>query len=111
MVIRLIFWCLPALILLGGCAGLPAAPSAPTASPTPTITPYPTRDPTYDEGGQFCPPPRAWYEYIVRPGDTIRSLAEKTNSTVTQLAAANCLQNPRLIYVGQLFYVPRRIRD
>jgi LysM repeat protein len=48
---------------------------------------------------------------VVQPGDTIRSLAERSSSTVAQLAAANCLQNPRLIYAGQLFYVPRRIRE
>lgn len=62
-----------------------------------------------DDGGEFCPPPRAWYVYIVQPGDTIRELAERTNSTVSLLAAANCLQNPRMIMAGERFYVPREL--
>jgi hypothetical protein len=71
-------------------------------------TPQPRYQPE-DDGGLFCPPPPGWYEHIIRPGDTIRSLAEETNSSVSTLAAANCLQNPRMLSAGQRFYVPRRI--
>jgi len=57
----------------------------------------------------FCPPPPGWYEYRVRAGDTIQSLAERTNSTVQELSAANCLNNPRALTGGMLFWVPQRI--
>ncbi|HLU11578.1 MAG TPA: LysM domain-containing protein [Oceanobacillus sp.] len=95
------------ILLLCGCA----TAQSPTPTLTPTATPVPIRYQSYDEGGQFCPQPRSWYEYVIRPGDTIRSLAERTSSTVSQLAAANCLQNPRMLYAGQVFYLPRRLDD
>lgn len=111
MVRKWMRWWLPVLIIVGGCAALPSPTDTPPPSANPTITLYPTRYQPHDDGGQFCPPPRAWYEYVIRPGDTIQSLAERTSSTVARLSAANCLQNPRLLTTGQLFYVPRRIRD
>ncbi len=90
------------LVALTGCRTLP------TPSPA-TRTPVPEVFQPEDDGGEFCPPPRAWYVYVVQPGDTIRELADRTNSTVNLLAAANCLQNPRMLAAGQRFYVPREL--
>jgi hypothetical protein len=92
-------------LLIGGCA---------TSESTPT--PFPTATNTLDlyraanpEDEDFCPPPNGWFEYIIRPGDTIQSLARQTNSNVGELATANCLNNPRTITVGTRFYVPQRL--
>ncbi|MBE0690490.1 MAG: LysM peptidoglycan-binding domain-containing protein, partial [Anaerolineae bacterium] len=40
-------------------------------------------------------------EYVVQRGDTLRSIARAFSMTVDQLAAANNLTNPNLIYYGQ----------
>jgi LysM repeat protein len=60
------------------------------------------------EDDAFCPPPPNWYTYIAQSGDTLRSLAERTSSSVSELATANCLQNPRALHSGQVIYLPRR---
>lgn len=39
--------------------------------------------------------------YTVQSGDTLSGIAEKFNTTYTQLASINKLSNPNLIYVGQ----------
>ncbi len=85
-----------ALCLLAACS--------PAPTPTPTPSPYPTDLPT----DVFCPQPPNWYSYITQPGDSIRSLADRTGSTFNELAFANCLNNPRgILYSGQVFYLPR----
>jgi LysM repeat protein len=48
-----------------------------------------------------------WIAYRAQAGDTLGSLATRTGSTISILAAANCLTNVNLIEVGQLIYVPR----
>jgi hypothetical protein len=58
---------------------------------------------------EFCPPPNGWFAYVVQPGDTLAALAERTSSTLAELAAANCVNNPRQITVGTTVYVPQRI--
>jgi LysM repeat protein len=69
-------------------------PALPTA--TVLATPIPT----------LCGPPFGWTIYIVRPGDTLASIARATGTTVAQLMLANCLVSDR-IYAGQRLYVPR----
>ena len=44
--------------------------------------------------------------YIVKPGDTLQSIAARFNTTVQALMSANNLTNPDLIYVGQKLRVP-----
>ena len=85
------------LLIASACA-------TPTPAPTPTLTPYPTDPPT----DVFCPQPSNWIAYVVKPGDTIRSLAERTSSAVGVLELANCLNNPSgALRAGQVFYLPR----
>ena len=48
-----------------------------------------------------------WPTYVVRPGDTLFTIAQRTGSTVAELMTANCLTNPNIIYAGQRLYVPR----
>lgn len=39
-------------------------------------------------------------EYVIRDGDTLSEIAERYNVDVNELAAANDIENPRVIYIG-----------
>lgn len=44
--------------------------------------------------------------YVVRPGDTLSSIATRHGTTVAALVQANRLANPNLIRIGQLLQIP-----
>jgi hypothetical protein len=82
----------------------------------PTVYLPPTYQPAYpptaqqapgslSPGGQ-CIVPNGWVAYTVQPGDTLAVIAASFGLTADQLAQANCLQNPDLIYEGQIVAVP-----
>jgi len=50
-----------------------------------------------------------WFEYTVVRGDTLFSIAQRSDSSVEELAAGNCLDEPTQIAVGQRLYVPNPI--
>lgn len=76
-------------------------------TPTPTPTDVALTNPTQAPPTVVnCVPQTNWPVYVVVPGDTLSRIAERTRSTTAQLAQANCLANPGLIYVGQRLYVP-----
>jgi len=75
----------------------------PTPTPTGIALPNPTQAPPTVVN---CFPQTAWPVYTVVPGDTLSRIAERSGATTAQLATANCLSNPGLIYVGQRLYVP-----
>lgn len=52
-----------------------------------------------------CFPPFNWSRYIVRPGDTLSSIAVRYSISVYTLMRANCLSTT-FIYYGQVLYVP-----
>ena len=52
-----------------------------------------------------CGPPPGWVQYIVQPGDTLNSLAARTNTTVYAIAQASCLTR-NVIHVGQVVWLP-----
>jgi LysM repeat protein len=52
-----------------------------------------------------CGAPSGWVVYIVQPGDTLFNIAQRVNSSVSQLKYANCLTSDN-IRVGQKLYVP-----
>lgn len=54
-----------------------------------------------------CAQPTGWLPYTVVAGDTLGVLAISTFTSVAELATANCVTNPDLIYVGQTLYIPR----
>ena len=52
-----------------------------------------------------CFPPSNWSRYVVRPGDTLSSIAMRYGISVYTLMRANCLSTT-FIYYGQALYVP-----
>jgi LysM repeat protein len=74
-----------------------------TYTPVPTLTtiPLPTATPT-----AVCQPRSEWEVYTVVEGDTFFSIARRFDLTVEELASANCLTNPTVIYAGQQLFVP-----
>jgi LysM repeat protein len=52
-----------------------------------------------------CGPPPGWVQYVVQPGDTLNSLAARTNTTVHAIAQASCLTR-NVIHAGQVVWLP-----
>lgn len=44
--------------------------------------------------------------YVVKPGDTLNSIARSFNTTVSAIVSANNISNPNLIYAGQTLTIP-----
>ena len=63
----------------------------------PPFQPTPTNVP--------CFPPFNWIIYVVRPGDTLGSIAYRYGISLYTLMRANCLSTP-YIYYGQTLFVP-----
>jgi murein DD-endopeptidase MepM/ murein hydrolase activator NlpD len=59
-------------------------------------TPAPAASPT---------PPPAGFDYTVGEGDTVSGLAERFHVTIDQIVAANALQDPASIIVGQVLHI------
>jgi LysM repeat protein len=83
----------------------PATGSAtprPTASPTPlaSLTPEPTPVATP------IPTPAPERTYVVQQGDTLAEIAARFGSTVAAIQAANELDDPNEITIGQVLIVP-----
>jgi hypothetical protein len=49
--------------------------------------------------------------YTVQPGDTLWAIAERCGSTVEELARLNELQDPGLIYPGQVLRLPGSVTE
>lgn len=91
--------------------GVPAATPSPTepsvlATAVPTVTPSPT--PVQAEPTATPPPPAVTggCYYIVRRGDTVFSIARRFGTTISAIAQANSLANPRYILAGQRLIIP-----
>jgi LysM repeat protein len=69
----------------------------------PPVTPTPTATPTSPP--PQCRPPANWVLYTVQPGDTLQSLAQRTNTSAQLLLEANCMRSDQ-IYVGQQIWLP-----
>lgn len=50
--------------------------------------------------------PDGWYSYTVRPGDTLSGIALRAQTTVEELIRVNCVDNPRLLVVNTIIFVP-----
>jgi LysM repeat protein len=81
-----------------------------TAEPTsePTVAPTATPEPTAVPPTAAPAPPAAQRTYTVQPGDTLLSIAEKFNTTVTAIVKANNLtpQQADALRVGQELVIP-----
>jgi hypothetical protein len=54
-----------------------------------------------------CTPNMEWELYTVTAGDTLSDIAQRTESTVSELGTANCLTNTSMLQAGQTLRVPR----
>ena len=73
------------------------SPTATASPPTPTPTPAPSPTATSGAGPQ---------QYTVEPGDSLSRIANRFNVTVEALQAANDIDNPSSIVVGQVIVIP-----
>ena len=78
-----------------------------STSPVPTLVPLPTRAPQAATAPPSCTPRTDWPEYTVQSGDTLYSIAQRSDSTQAILQAANCLSDPNKIFEGQSLRVPK----
>ncbi len=74
-------------VVLVACLVVPAMAQQQTATPTPAPTPEPT-------------------SYIVQPGDTLYSIAQRFGTTVETIVAANDISDASVIRVGQRLVIP-----
>jgi len=80
----------------------------PATSPVPTLVPLPTRAQQAATAPPSCTPRTDWPEYTVQAGDTLYSIALRSDSTQATLQAANCLSDPNKIFEGQSLRVPKQ---
>jgi LysM repeat protein len=64
-----------------------------------TTSQPPTATPTPPDGSSFT-------NYVVQPGDTLNSISRKFGVSSQEIAEANGLVNPNLIYAGQVLKIP-----
>jgi len=80
------------------------------ATPTATITPSPTTatpEPTPEATPEATPSPTpTGGTYEVQPGDTLSGIADQFGVDAEALAAANDIDDPDLIYPGQVLVIP-----
>ena len=80
----------------------------PASSPIPTIVPLATQGPQPTSPAPACTPRNDWPVYTVESGDTLYSIAVRSDTTDDVLQAANCLPDPDKISVGQSLRVPKQ---
>jgi phospholipase C len=77
------------------------APRLPVVLPT-----YPTFGETSSSNLPSSGGPAAAHAYLVQPGDTLSQIAEHFGTTVEAMAQANGIENPNIIFAGQVLYLP-----
>lgn len=78
-----------------------------SASPVPTLQPVPTRQPQATSPPPSCTPRNDWPIYTIQAGDTLYSIAQRTDTTVDAIVAANCLGDANVIRTNQELRVPQ----
>jgi len=71
------------------------------------FTQPPSPSPSLIKPTIYCFHPPGWVVYIVRPGDSLSSLGQKLNISISQLQSANCMGTSTFIRSGQKLLVPR----
>jgi LysM repeat protein len=97
----------------GTSAGVASrAPSpTPTQTPSPTLSPTPSPTPqvipdTTPAATPLTPTPTPQPTYVVQEGDTLAAIAEQFGTTVEELQAANGIDDPNTINIGQVLVIP-----
>ena len=62
--------------------------------------------PVQSGGGTATPPDGGTISYTIRRGDTLWDIAKKYGTTVSELVRINGIQNPNLIYPGEVIDIP-----
>lgn len=84
-----------------------AAPtSSPTATPDATATPATTPEPTPTPAPTPAATPVPVRSYVVQEGDTLAEIAQQFGSSVAAIQAANDIEDPDEIVVGQTLVIP-----
>ncbi|MGM0471909.1 MAG: LysM peptidoglycan-binding domain-containing protein [Bacillota bacterium] len=52
------------------------------------------------------PLPASYFDYVVKPNDTLFQLAQRFNTTLDELIYYNSISNPDLIYPGRVLIIP-----
>lgn len=84
----------------------PSPSPRPTASPTPVATPTPLPSDTPPPATVAPTPAPTPRTYVVREGDTLGSIAQQFGTTAEAIQAANGIQDPNVIGLGQVLVIP-----
>lgn len=79
------------------------ATASPSVMPEPTLDPTPA--PTAEPPVPTVPPPPP-QTYVVQAGDTLAAIAQTFGTTVAALQAANGIEDPNQIIIGQVLVIP-----
>lgn len=52
--------------------------------------------------------PTGWTTYTIKAGDTLSSIADRADSSISELAITNCIADPRFIVAGMTIFVPHQ---
>jgi LysM repeat protein/energy-converting hydrogenase Eha subunit A len=89
------------------CQGTPApTATTPATAPAPTKTATPVVPPPTAAPPQPSPVPGNVCRHVIRPGDTLYSIARTYGTTVYAIQAANHIANPDYIVAGQSLTIP-----
>lgn len=78
-----------------------------SATPRPTPSPIISATPTESAPAPTAPPtPVPQRTYVVQEGDTLGSIAQQFGVTVEAIQAANQIDDPNQITVGQVLVIP-----
>jgi LysM repeat protein len=80
---------------------MPTPSASPTATP-PLVTPAPTVAPTQAPS----PTPAPAQTYTVQQGDTLAAIAERFGTSVAAIQAANGIDDPDSVLIGQVLVIP-----
>lgn len=111
--VRMLLTVMMVLPALAACVPEPPPRNLPTLPAVLDITPAPTLDIDATAtvyAGQVRPSPTAAALYTVQDGDTLSGLAERFNTTVDELAAANGLTDPDALQPGQTLIIPSLVQ-
>ena len=83
-----------------------SASASATPSPSPSPSPAPTTAATTAPTAPPPPPPPPQETYVVQEGDTLAAIAQRFGTTTSALQAANGIEDPDEILIGQVLVIP-----